>query len=104
MSPPATRQQYMSLLRRFGDTSYRFSQRAAVPASDVKQEIQHIAILDHIFLAFLAPLAGFLGALLALVRDEVIISDGLGADEAAFEVGVDHAGRLRRGVALVDGP
>jgi hypothetical protein len=49
-------------------------------------------------------LAGFLGALLALAGDEVVEGYGLGADEAMLEIGMDHAGRLRRGVALVDGP
>ena len=34
--------------------------------SDVEQEIQHVAVLDHVFLAFGAHLAGVLGALLAL--------------------------------------
>ena len=36
--------------------------------------------------------------------DVVVVGDGLGADEAALEVGVDDAGRLRRAVALVDRP
>ena len=31
-------------------------------------------------------------------------ADGLGADEAALEVGVDHAGGLRRRVAAMDRP
>jgi hypothetical protein len=35
--------------------------------SDVEQEVQHVAVLDHVFLAFGAHLAGILGALLALV-------------------------------------
>jgi hypothetical protein len=64
-------------------------------SSDVEQEVQHVAILDHVFLAFGAHLAGFLGAGFALVLDEVVKGDGLGADEAAFEVGVDDGG-LRR--------
>jgi hypothetical protein len=71
---------------------------------DVEQEVQHVAVLDDVFLAFGAHLAGFLGAGLALVGDEVVEGDGLGADEALLEIGVDHAGGLRRGVALVDGP
>src|SRR5690606_7415048 len=43
-------------------------------------------------------------ALPALVRDEVVVRHGLGADEASLEVGVDHSRRLRRRIALVDGP
>ena len=63
--------------------------------SDIEQEVQHVAVLDDVVLAFGAHLAGFLGALFALVLDEVVEGDGLGADEAAFEVGVDDAGGLR---------
>ena len=55
---------------------------------------------DDIFLAFVARLAGFLGRHFAAERDEVVIGDGLGADEAALEIGVDDAGRLRRLGAL----
>ena len=36
--------------------------------------------------------------------DQVVEGDHFGLDEAALEVGVDHAGGLRGGVALVDGP
>ena len=39
-----------------------------------------------------------------LQRDEVLVGDDLGADEAALEVGVDHAGGLRRGGAGAHGP
>ena len=72
--------------------------------SDIEQEVQHVAVLDDVVLAFGAHLAGFLGALFALVLDEVVEGDGLGADEAAFEVGVDDAGGFGGGVAFVDGP
>ena len=44
------------------------------------------------------------GAGLPATGDVVGVGDGLGADEAALEVGVDHARRLRRLRALVDGP
>jgi len=70
----------------------------------VKLEQHHIAVLDDIFLAFIAGLAGFLGRDFAAKRDEIVIGDGLGADEAALEIGMDDAGRLRGLVALVDGP
>ena len=60
--------------------------------SDIEQEVQHVAVLDDVVLAFGTHLAGFLGALFALVLDEVVEGDGLGADEAAFEVGMDDAG------------
>ena len=51
-----------------------------------------VAVLDDIFLAFVAGLAGFLGADFAAKRDVVVIGDGVGADEAALEIRVDDAG------------
>jgi hypothetical protein len=59
--------------------------------------VQHIAFLDDVVLAFQAQLAGLLAPGLALVFDEVVVGDGFGADEALLEVGMDDAGRLRRG-------
>jgi hypothetical protein len=54
-----------------------------------------VAVLDHVFLALVAGLACFLGRDFAAERDVVVIGDGLGADEAAFEIAVDDAGGLR---------
>jgi hypothetical protein len=48
----------------------------------VEQEVQHVAVLDHVFLAFRAHLARLPWRLLALAGDEVVEGDGLGADEA----------------------
>ncbi len=48
----------------------------------VEQENQDVVVLDQVFLAFGAHLAGILGACLAFVGDEVVESYGLGADEA----------------------
>src|SRR3954451_12508615 len=76
----------------------------SVRASRVELEQHDVAVLDDIFLAFIACLAGFLGRYFAAQRDEVVVGDGLGADEAAFEIGVDDAGGLGGLVALVDGP
>ena len=42
--------------------------------------------------------------MLALVADEVVERNGLGADEAALEIAVDDARRLRGGVADVNRP
>jgi len=72
--------------------------------SDVKEEVQNVAILDHVFLAFGAHLASVLGTLLALVGNEVLEGNGLRPDEAALEIAVDHASCLGCGVADVDGP
>lgn len=77
--------------------------QVARPGSDVEQEVEDVAVLDHVVLAFRTLLAGLLGTLLALVGDEVIEADRLGADEAPLEIGVDDARRLWRSVALVDG-
>src|SRR5690606_18454354 len=54
--------------------------------------------------ALVARPAGFLGRLLAAEADEIVIGDGLGADEALFEIGMDDAGRLRRARSLLDRP
>ena len=72
---------------------------AALPdASDLD-----VAVDDDIFLAFVARLAEFLGLHLA-IGDVVLVGDGLGANEAALEVGVNDTGRLRRLGALHDRP
>ena len=64
--------------------------------SDVELEQHHVAVLDEVFLAFLAQLAGLARAGLAAERDVVVVGDRLGADEAALEIGVDLARGLRR--------
>ena len=64
--------------------------------SHVELEQHHVAVRDDVLLAFVARLAGVLGRLLAAEADEVVVGDGLGADEALLEIGVDGAGRLRR--------
>src|SRR5258708_13430239 len=72
--------------------------------SDVDPEVDHVAIAHHVLLALEAQFACLLGALLAAVRDEVVVGGDLGADEAALEIGVDHPGSLRRGRAGADRP
>src|ERR1700761_6424143 len=71
-------------------------QDVAKPASDIEAEVKDIAVLNDIFGTFEAHLARVLRALLAAIGDEVVIGDGLGADEALLEIGVDHARGLRR--------
>src|SRR5690606_6196949 len=73
-------------------------------ASDVEPEVQYVALLDPVFLALQAQAPGLARAGLAAVADEVLVGDGLGADEALLEVGVDHRGRLGRGGAGLHGP
>src|SRR6187402_2170902 len=81
-----------------------FSIRQQRQRSDVEAEVQHVAFLHQVFLAFQPQAAGFLGALLALELDEVVEGDRFGTDEAALEVGVDDGGGLRRGGARADLP
>src|ERR1043166_3744883 len=64
-----------------------------------KPEMHHVAVGDHVVLAFEPHLAGVARAGLAAGRYIVVICDGLGADEAALEVGVDRARGLRRACA-----
>ncbi len=66
--------------------------------------MHHVAIFDDVILAFQTPLAGFLGAALTLVLDEIVIGHDFGTDEAFLEVGVDHPGRLWGGGAYAHGP
>ena len=70
---------------------------------NVKQEHQHITVLHNVLFAFRAHLAGVFGALLAFASDEIVISNGFRADEAFFEIGVNHACGLRRFGAALDG-
>ena len=69
-----------------------------------KPEMHDVAVGDHVVLAFEAEPAGIARAGLAAELDVVVIGDGLGADEAVLEIGMDDAGRLRRPGAAGDGP
>src|SRR5882672_3074058 len=78
---------------------------SSMPGSlDVEAEMDHVAVAHHVVLALEAQLPRLPGALLAAVRDEIIVRRHLGANETALEIGVDHAGRLRRRCAGRDGP
>ena len=56
--------------------------------------MQHVAVGDRLVLALQAELAGLPRARFASARDIIVVGDGLGADEALLEIGVDDAGRL----------
>ena len=75
-----------------------------IDALHVKSKEHHIAVGDGVLLAFGAHGPSLAGSGLAPKAVVVRKLDGLGADEALLEVGVDHAGRLRRGGADLDGP
>ena len=59
-------------------------------------EVDDVAVLDDVFLAFEADLAVFAARRHRSARDERVVGDHFGADEAALDVGVDFAGRLLR--------
>src|SRR5947209_15727397 len=61
-----------------------------------KPEMHHVAVGNHVVLAFEPHLAGVARARFAAGRYVVVIGDRLGADEALLEIGMDHTRRLRR--------
>ena len=67
-------------------------------------EMHHVAVGDLVVLAFQPQLADVARARLAAALEVILIRDGLGADEAALEIGVDRARRLRRLRTFLDGP
>ena len=58
--------------------------------------MHHVAVGDHVVLAFQPQLAGVAAPASPPLAMIIVIGDGLGADEAVLEIGVDDAGRLRR--------
>ena len=76
----------------------------AWPRLHVEQEVHDIAILYHVVLAFGADEACFLGGVPAAVLQEIAVAQGFGADEAAFEVSVNHACALWCLVACMERP
>ena len=70
----------------------------------VEAEVDHVAVLHHILLAFAAELALLLGGVDTAVLDHIIIGNDLRPDEAPLDVSVDFTGGLRGLGALFDGP
>ena len=62
--------------------SFRFAR------SDVEEEVHDVAVLHDVLLALDADLAHVAARLFGAQRHVVVVLDDLGADEAAFEVGV----------------
>jgi hypothetical protein len=69
-----------------------------------KKEVHDLAVFDLVGLSLDAQLAGGFQGGLAAVLFQVGDAVDLGADEALFEVGVDHAGGLGYQGALAHGP
>src|SRR5262252_9629097 len=75
----------------------QFSEPAA---SDVEAEVEDVAVLDGIVLAFQPELPGIACARLAVQRHIVVVGDGFRPDEALLEIGMDDSRRFwRPGVA-----
>src|SRR5215207_2934816 len=72
--------------------------------SDVEAELDDVAVGHDVVLALHAYFAGGLGRCHRAGGHEIVEGHDLGLDEAAFEVRVNHAGRLRRGCTLGDRP
>src|SRR6266481_5100946 len=64
------------------------------PGSDVEAEVKNVAVLDQVFFALGPHLAGLLGGLFAAAGYEILVGDGLGPDEAVFEIRMNDAGRF----------
>src|SRR5262245_61166383 len=94
------------LLRETGlyPTGYALSRREQKINLSSETEMHHVAVLDHVFLALETESAFLFRALLAAVSHEIVVGDHFGADEAFFEIGMDLAGGLRSGRALLHGP
>ena len=59
--------------------------------SDVKTEMENIAIAGDVVFPFGAHFSSVFRALFAAVGDIVVIGDGFGTNESAFKVGVNDA-------------
>src|SRR5438067_768189 len=73
-------------------------------ASDIESEQNHVAVLHDVFLPLTAHLPRRARRLLAAAGDVIIVRNGLGADEAALEVGVNLPRRLGRSRAAMNRP
>src|SRR5580765_5614892 len=74
------------------------------PVSDVEADVQDVAVLDDIGLAFESLLAVARGVGVRAGGDEVVPADHLATDEAPRNVGVDRARRVERRAAAAERP
>src|SRR6185312_8736266 len=70
----------------------------------VEEDVDDVAVLDDVLLAFGAEEAALLGFGFAACSHKVVEADDFGADEATAQVAVDFAGGFGRGRAGRDGP
>src|ERR1700722_6072030 len=71
---------------------------------DVEAKMHDIAFAHDVLLALEAQAPRLARAGFAAIVDVILERDDLGANEAAFEISVDHAGGLRRGAARAHRP
>ncbi len=72
--------------------------------SDVKSEINNIAVPNNVILAFKPNSAGGLEGLLTAKLFQVVKAKSFGSDKASFNVGMDFAGRINRDSTLLYRP
>ena len=63
-----------------------------------------VAVLNHVFLALQTPATRVFGTLLAVIGDEVVVADHLGADKTLLEIRMNDSCGLRRGGADLNRP
>src|SRR5690606_16288448 len=80
------------------------SSESGYRALDVKAEMNHVAISNHIVFAFKSPFAGILGALLTFIGNKVVVGDHFGANKTLFEIRVYNRSGLGGGGADGDCP
>src|SRR5262245_35905674 len=73
-------------------------------SSHCESEVNDIAVLDDVLLAFQPQLSFVASLAFAAGSDEVVVVNDFGPDESALEVAVDAAGSARRPVAATNGP
>src|SRR5690606_18440696 len=103
-SPPIKACVGLDALLRSRGGRFRLKATAPAPLSGRKPEMHHVAILNDVVLAFQAHLAGIARSCLAAIGDEIVVGDGLGANEALLEIGMDDASSLGRLCAGGHGP
>src|SRR5262245_22571890 len=67
-------------------------------------EVDDVAVLHHVFLAFEAQLAAVAAGGHRAARHERVVADDFGADESARDVAVNLPGRVERARAAADRP
>src|SRR5579872_2755631 len=77
---------------------------AGAGLSDVEAKVHHVALADHVFLAFEPKFARLASAGLSASGEIVGEGDDFRTDEATLEVRVNDPGGLRRGGAGAHGP